>query len=137
MAEVMSVVENGHVPMDLDAPDLFFAGALIYKEKKGKHGSSCVRPDGHPGDCLIPTWRYRIEPFMRAIEESGLSLELVGIRCGWENGYTSRILGLRGRSATRRKDGRLYAASVATSLSYRNAAKIANALDLDLVEWEI
>lgn len=112
--------------MDLQrAPDLFFAGALIYKEKGGE---------------LVPTWRYRVEPFQRAVEASGDSYSEIELRCGFQGShgsYLKRLLGLKSwQSGARDKNGKRYM-SFATSLSYENAVKIARALDLDFVEWEL
>lgn len=95
-------------------------GALIYDE----HGR--------------PTWRYRVEPFREAVRASGATLSEIAIRCGFEDdSHVSRLLGFRSwQSGRRGKDGQRYVYRAST-VSYENAAKLAQALHLDLTEWEI
>lgn len=105
-------------------------GALIHKEC----GANCPACGG--GGC--PTWRYRVEPFQRAVASSGLTLQQVERICGWEGGYITRLLGLRKWKGRVRQNGvGRYKDTYATTLNYANAKKIAQALDFDLVEWEI
>ena len=90
----------------------------------------------------VPTWRYRVEPFQRAFRESleaGLTVNEVELRMGCQGGYVSRLLGLRAWPVGKRSPltGKRYASKCATSLSYDNAVRIARALDLDFVEWEL
>jgi hypothetical protein len=104
---------------DGDVPDLFFAGALIYKRDEN-------------GD-LVPTWRYRVEPFQRAILESGMTIAEVARAAGiGGDSYLSRMLGFRDHISGHNR--RRYRAQ---SIGYANAKKLAKALDLDLVYWEI
>jgi len=89
----------------------------------------------------VSTWRYRTRPFRDALQKSELSGQDVDRLCGWDRdhgGYTTRLLGMRTWMSSRRskKTGERYVTRAST-LSYENAARIARALHLDFVEWEI
>ena len=147
-------------------PDSFSAGAHIYKRECyfrcvpcghlfKRHLTELEHPDRVTGvDCprcesmelrvrtvgkLRPTWRYRTAVFQQAVRESGLTLEELGRVAGMESGYVSRVLGLRphGPSSRRSSTGKRYPGRCSVSMSYENAKRLAVALGLDLVEWEI
>src|SRR5580693_6166421 len=105
---------------------------------------SAERMDWHAGALIRdkdgkPTWRYRVGPFQVAFAQSGLSIHEVEVRAGWDHGYFSRVIGLRSHPCGRHSPvtGELYPGNFRRSLSYENAVKVARALDLDLVEWEL
>lgn len=105
---------------DTRVPDLFFAGALIYRRDEN-------------GD-LVPTWFYRAEPFREAFFRSGLTVSEVDRRAGWKDGYFARAIGLR--PSTTMTKGRTYTNTI-QRLGYAQAVRVARALDLDFVEWEL
>lgn len=78
-----------------------------------------------------PSWRYAVEPFQQAFWRTGMTQDELGKLCGFSTGYLGRVLGLR-RYCSGRRGARRW--TVARTLSYQNAVKIATALDLDFVE---